>query len=34
LYTPDQSIKSMEALMDKAEGLLKELVKPPPNLPR
>jgi hypothetical protein len=27
LYTPDQSIKSMEALMDKAEGLLKELVE-------
>lgn len=26
LYTPDQSIHSMEALMDKAEGLLKELV--------
>jgi len=27
LYTPDQSIKSMEALMSKAEGLLKELVE-------
>jgi hypothetical protein len=27
LYTPDQSINSMEALMDKAEGLLKELVE-------
>jgi len=27
LYTPDQSIKSMEALMNKAEGLLKELME-------
>jgi hypothetical protein len=27
LYTPDQSIHSMEALIDKAEGLLKELVE-------
>lgn len=26
LYTPDQSIHSMELLIDKAEGLLKELV--------
>jgi hypothetical protein len=29
LYTPDQSIHSMEALMDKAEGLLMELSLPP-----
>jgi hypothetical protein len=27
LYTPDQSIKSMEALMDKAEVLLREFVE-------
>ena len=27
LYTPDQSIKSMETLMTNAEGLLKELVE-------
>jgi hypothetical protein len=27
LYTPDQSIHSMEVLMDKAEGLVKELVE-------
>ena len=29
LYTPDQSVKSMEALLEKAEGLLKELSLPP-----
>ncbi|AEW02848.1 hypothetical protein A4D02_02360 [Niastella koreensis] len=27
LYTPDQSINSMEALLEKAEGLLKELME-------
>ena len=34
LYTPDQSIHSMEALMEKAERLLKELVAESSNVKR